>query len=81
MRGSVNHTVYRRHFTQALSIGIENDNGLMPEEVSLPSQNPWLMGYHLAKGKEEIVLTSTAADALVASQHLSIPALCTPAGK
>ena len=61
--------------------GMEADNNLLLEETTLPSQNPWLMGYHLVKGKEEIVLASTAADALVATQHLSIPALCTPAGK
>ena len=51
-----------------------------PEETHLPKQHPLPLGYHLAKGKEDVVLTSTAADFLVAVQHLSVPAVCAPAG-
>ena len=51
------------------------------EERNFPKQYPWLLGYHLARGKEEVILTATAADTLTALDSLAIPTLCLPSGK
>lgn len=51
------------------------------EERNLPHEHPWLLGYHLANGKDEIILTATAADTLAALDCLAVPALCLPSGK
>jgi len=61
----------------------DDENGSRPLllERSIPAIHPWLLGYHLIKSKEtEVVLTSSAADALIALQNLSVPVLCLPAG-
>lgn len=58
----------------------ESENHLLHEHT-VPKEHPWLLGYHLARGKDEVVLTSTAADMLVALQSLSVPVLCLPCGK
>jgi hypothetical protein len=50
------------------------------EEKNLPKHQPWLLGYHLAKGKDEVILTSTAADTLTALDCLAVPAVCLPSG-
>ena len=52
----------------------------MPVEINYPKIHPWLLGYNLVKEKEEVVLTSSAADMLTVMQHLSVPVLCTPLG-
>jgi hypothetical protein len=52
----------------------------MPVELNYPKIHPWLLGYNLVKDKEEVVLTSSAADMLTVMQHLSVPVLCTPLG-
>ncbi|XP_046460713.1 twinkle mtDNA helicase-like [Daphnia pulex] len=49
-------------------------------EKNLPKQHPWLLGYHLAKGRDEVILTATAADTLTALDCLAVPAVCLPSG-
>jgi hypothetical protein len=50
------------------------------EEKNFPKQYPWLLGYHLAKGRDEVILTATAADTLTALNCLAVPAVCLPSG-
>lgn len=63
-----------------LTVNDDEVNDTKIHEVVIPEENPWLLGFHLAKGEEEVLLTSTAADALVARQHLSVPTMCLPIG-
>ncbi len=57
------------------------EDGLLCEEITVPALQPWLLGYDLTQSKDEIVLTSSAADTLIAIQNLPVPALCLPSGE
>lgn len=50
------------------------------EERNIPKQHPWLLGYHLAKGRDEVIVTASAADTLTALDCLAVPAVCLPSG-
>ncbi|KAI9561434.1 hypothetical protein GHT06_012391 [Daphnia sinensis] len=60
--------------------GAELDEHYRIEERNIPQQHPWLLGYHLAKNKDEVILTATAADTLTALDCLAVPAVCLPSG-
>ncbi|XP_057372006.1 twinkle mtDNA helicase-like [Daphnia carinata] len=58
----------------------ELDDYCRVEEKNIPKQHPWLLGYHLAKNKDEVIVTATAADTLTALDCLAVPAVCLPSG-
>lgn len=58
----------------------EDSLATRPDEINIPQGHPWLLGYNLYNNKDHAVLTSSAADALIASQHLPATILCLPAG-
>uniref|UniRef100_A0A0P6GQX8 DNA 5'-3' helicase n=1 Tax=Daphnia magna TaxID=35525 RepID=A0A0P6GQX8_9CRUS len=60
--------------------GPELDEYYRVEEKNIPKQHPWLLGYHLAKNKDEVIVTATAADTLTALDCLAVPAVCLPSG-
>ena len=57
---------------------LEESEGTTFNEQNLPKHYPWLFGYQFARNQENVVITATAADALVIMQNFSVPALCLP---